>query len=65
MCIFGSSKPADPKEPTRYQQQKEPNRRDTVGAQYRAASNRKKATKTLLADYQPADETAKKTLLGA
>lgn len=75
----GNTTPPDP--PIRYQQQTTPTRVDTRPAQERAASSRLKATrtllttpskantsgsrKTLLAATTEADETGKKTLLGA
>lgn len=65
MCLFNTPKTPDVEEPARYQQQKTPNRQDTVDAQTRASTNRKKATRTLLAAYQPDENTRKKTLLGA
>lgn len=65
MCLFSTPKTPEVKEPERYQQQKTPTRQDTVGAQERATTNRKKATKTLLASHQSDDNTRKKTLLGA
>lgn len=66
MCMFGGGSnitPPDP--PVRYQQQKTPTRQDTVSAQDRAASGRKRATQTLLATTTETDLTGKKTLLGA
>jgi hypothetical protein len=62
--MFGSTKTEDPEEPIRYQQQKTPTRQDTIDAQSRAETSRRKATKTLLATTEDEDTTAKKTLLG-
>lgn len=52
--------------PTRYAQQRTPNRGDTGGAQDRAETRRKRATGTILTQNVSAvGDDAKKTLLGA
>ncbi len=66
MCIMKTPDMPEVKEPTRYAQQRTPNRGDTGTARDRAEQRRKRATGTILTQNVGAvDSTNKKTLLGS